>query len=178
MREIPKKNYIIFSFIVILSVIICLYIVLLYNRTKHYYENNSILTEILNEIVLQEDFSVENNINNYLVENTNLIIYISSGKNKAIKNFEQEFKKMIIDENIKEDILYINSDNIDYISFMNDFLISYQIQNIEVDLNSLNESPTLISFKEGKINKIYISEEPSLIEMKCILIENGVISND
>ena len=85
---------------------------------------------------------------------------------------------MIIDENIKEDILYINSDNIDYISFMNDFLISYQIQNIDVDLNSLNESPTLISFKEGKINKIYISEEPSLIEMKCILIENGVISND
>ena len=88
MKKIPLKNYIIYSIIVLVTFAISIYIVMLFNRSKEYYENNSVLADVLYEILPKNNLSVSDNLNNYLLENSNLIIYISSGKDKDIKELE------------------------------------------------------------------------------------------
>lgn len=76
MKKIPLKNYIIYSIIVLVTFAISIYIVMLFNRSKEYYENNSVLADVLYEILPKNNLSVSDNLNNYLLENSNLIIYI------------------------------------------------------------------------------------------------------
>ena len=125
MKKIPLKNYIIYSIIILVTFAISIYIVMLFNRSKEYYENNSVLADVLYEILPKNNLSVSDNLNNYLLENSNLIIYISSGKDKDIKEFENSFKSYIIENNLKKDIIYIDSNDIKKSNFIEDLFNNY-----------------------------------------------------
>ena len=76
------KNYFILGIIIASSIFIVLYINKLYLSTKN---NDNILNGFIKEIKTQE-------IDNYIIENPNFIIYLGY-KNNDNKSFEKKFKK-------------------------------------------------------------------------------------
>lgn len=176
MRKVPRKNYIICLIILFVTVLICLYLVALYNQSKQYYATNSALTDVLSEIVLENTLSIEENLDNYLIENSDLIVYISSGKNTKIKDFELEFKKFVVNNSLQGKIIYINSDTVGSKNFIQQ--IKNQYGNESLGNVEYPDKPLLILFKSGKICNIYNKNQPSVYDINWFLIENGVISND
>lgn len=165
-RDIPLKNYLILLVVAIVTVLIVFYLGSWYNASKEYYKNNSILSEYLSEIKGDE-------INSYLVDNPEVVIYYASSKDETIKSFENEFKKLIEQNEIKDEIIYINSkdENNNLISNLNS-ISDKQIDSIII--------PNLIYIKEGKISKILYSKETEINkrDVRNFLIKCGVITND
>ena len=157
---------------------ISIYIVMLFNRSKEYYENNSVLADVLYEILPKNNLSVSDNLNNYLLENSNLIIYISSGKDKNIKEFENSFKSYIIGNNLKNDIIYIDSNDIKKSNFIEDLFNNYASNDVILSNKPTIKYPTLIIFKNGKIINVYNEKIPNLYSVKIFLMTNGVEIND
>ena len=178
MKKIPLKNYIIYSIIVLVTFAISIYIVMLFNRSNEYYENNSVLADVLYEILPKNNLSVSDNLNNYLLENSNLIIYISSGKDKDIKEFENSFKSYIIENNLKNDIIYIDSNDIKKSNFIEDLFNNYASNDVILSNKPTIKYPTLIIFKNGKIINFYNEKIPNLYSVKIFLMTNGVEIND
>ncbi len=165
-RDIPLKNYIILLIISILTVILVLYLASWYNTSKEYYKNNSILSEYLSELKVDE-------IDSYLIDNPEIVIYYASAKDETIKEFEKEFKKLIQDNEISDEIIYIDSskeENTDIISKIN------SISNKKIDLLV---NPSLICIKEAKIDNILDSNEIKLNkrDVRNFLIKSGIITN-
>ena len=177
MRKIPLKNYIIYMVVVIVTVAISFYIVALFNQNKEYYENNSILKDILSEIIIKKDLTINENFDNYLLEKSDLIVYISSGKNKNIKSFENEFKKYVIEHKLEDDIVYINLDNTnkDFVTdFLHIFSSNEELKNYQINI----KQPIFIVFKDGKIRNVYNEKDGSIYKVNLFFIETGVVVND
>lgn len=178
MRKIPLKNYIIYSVIVVITVLLALYVTLLFKKSKEYYENNSVMKDILNEILPQDNLDINENLKNYLLENSDLVIYISSGKDKNIKDFENEFKNYIVDKKIEEDLVYIDYNNVKKTDFINQLISNYSDTENISDYSIVPSSPILIIFNEGRISSIYNKENPNVYEINWFLVGNGVVEND
>ncbi|MCM1370686.1 MAG: hypothetical protein NC181_02190 [Clostridium sp.] len=175
MRQIPKKNYIIFLIVIITSVVICIYLTALYNNYKTYKYSISTLSNILREIVPSENMSNIDNLDNYLRENSNIIIYISVLENEETKQFEKEFYDFIVKNKLDKSIVYIDIDNINYKEFMMQLQNHYSKDTIYQDYNN---NPTLIIFKNGLISDIYNDNFISVEQVNNLFIRNGVIYND
>lgn len=143
MREVPFKNYIILSFVVLLTVLGTFYLRGWYNASKEYYASNSVMTKIVREIKVEE-------ISNYTLENQKFIIYISSGMNSELKDFEDDFKNLVQKLDIQDDILYLNLDNT---TGVYDVLENFASDDTVKDL--IKESPASIyMFNNGKITSV------------------------
>lgn len=81
MKRIPLKNYFILGIILVSSIFIVLYINKLYLSTKN---NDNILNGFIKEIKTQE-------IDNYIIENPNFIIYLGY-KNNVISHLKKSLK--------------------------------------------------------------------------------------
>ena len=68
------------------------------------------MTKVVKEIKSEE-------ISNYILENQRFILYVSSGQNSQIKDFEDEFKNLIQNLDINDDVLYMNLDGVNTGSF-------------------------------------------------------------
>ena len=97
MKRIPLKNYFILGIILASSIFIVLYINKLYLSTKN---NDNILNGFIKEIKTQE-------IDNYIIENPNFIIYLGY-KNNDNKSFEKKFKKLVTKYDLQKDIVFID----------------------------------------------------------------------
>ena len=93
-KEIPYKNYIILILVFLATIVAVFYVRDWYNTTKAYYAQNSVMTKVIREIKSEE-------ISNYILENQRFILYVSSGQNSQIKDFEDEFKNLIQNLDIK-----------------------------------------------------------------------------
>ena len=113
-----------------------------------------------------------------MLENSNLIIYISSGKDKDIKEFENSFKSYIIENNLKNDIIYIDSNDIKKSNFIEDLFNNYASNDVILSNKPTIKYPTLIIFKNGKIINVYNEKIPNLYSVKIFLMTNGVEIND
>ena len=85
-KEIPLKNYILLSIVLILTIVVVIYFFL----WKNTYEKNKLQTPILDDYLLVINY---NELNNYLVENKDAIIYVSKLNDESIRLFENKFKK-------------------------------------------------------------------------------------
>ena len=102
---------------------------------------------------------------------------MSSGKNKNIKSFENEFKHYIINHKFENDIFYINLDNVDknfVNSFIDEFNSDEELKNYEIDI----KQPMIIIFEDGKIYNIYNEKNQSIYNINLFFIETGVVIND
>ena len=87
-RKIPVKNYFILAIVVLLTVVLAFYMRDWYNTSKEYYAQNSVMTKVVREIKSEE-------ITNFTLENQKFILYVSSGQNVELKNFENDLKDLI-----------------------------------------------------------------------------------
>ena len=157
MKRIPLKNYFILGIILASSIFIVLYINKLYLSTKN---NDNILNGFIKEIKTQE-------IDNYIIENPNFIIYLGY-KNNDNKSFEKKYKKLVTKYDLQRDIVFIDINQFNDVAF-NEFCNKYAGE-------LLNKDSSLIIIDNQKvIDVLDITKENSDIELvKMFFKKNGV----
>ena len=137
----PLKNYLIYVVLIIITVLLTLFF------SKSYLKDNgqkSILYSYISEIKT-DDFE------QFMTENPDAIIYISSIQNDNNIGFEKKLKKKIDSLNIKENVVFINKETVDS-NFLNLLRESYGL-----NLN-INESSLIIINDNVVINCIYVDD--------------------
>ena len=104
-RIVPTRNYIILGILIIATVVLTFYFVSWYEASKEYRQNNSVIADILPKITIED-------IDNYLLDNPNTVIYMASSTDENIKDFEKQFKKLLVQEEISDSIVYIDTNSI------------------------------------------------------------------
>lgn len=170
-KKIPTKNYVVLAVIVLITVTCVFYARSWYITTKEYYAKNSVMLDIVNEIHPEE-------INNYTLENPKFILYISSGQNGEIKNFEKSFKKVVSKEGLQSSILYLNSDTAnteDLKKILNKAAANDKIKN---KINS-SDLVSMYVFENGKITQAIVNADRlTSKQIKVLLKKYGMIEND
>ena len=154
-KVIPVKNYIYLFIIIIVTVLIVFYFYLWYLTYEESKLNNQIMDRYLQVINYNE-------LSNYVDENNNAFIYVSVLEDKKIRDFELEFKKLIIDSsNLKKEILYLD------------------LTEIYNNKNLINV-PCILVFKNGVLSQIYDIKENNydITKIKTFLEEEGIDLND
>lgn len=168
-KNIPLRNYIILAAILIVTIILVIYFYMWYGN----YENTKLTSPIMDEYLQVINY---NELNDYLVENKNSVIYVSVLDSKEIRNFEIKFKKFIKDNSLNNSILYL-----DLTEELKDNKITKEIKS-KYNLNNtdITKVPSIIIFKDGNIASIYnIKEENyNINKLSTYLEEEGVIDSD
>lgn len=134
-KEIPFKNYIILAVILIFTILLVVY---LFNW-QSVYQKNKLQEPILDKYLMVINY---NELDDYLVENKEAIVYVSVLNDEKIRMFENKFKNIIIKNDLNNKILYLNLTN----------------ESVEINKkypSNLSEVPTLIIFDEGKVVESY-----------------------
>lgn len=143
-REIPLKNYIILGLVVLLTLGLVYYFYLWYITYEESKLNETIIDRYLEVINYNE-------LNDYIVENRNAMIYTSVLEDNNIRKFEIKFKNIVVKNALKDKILYMDmtdifKDKIKYTELRN----SYQINNYNI-----TNVPCILVFKDAKLVDIY-----------------------
>lgn len=164
-KEIPLKNYILLSIVLILTIVVVIYFFL----WKNTYEKSKLQTPILDDYLLVINY---NELNNYLVENKDAIIYVSKLNDESIRLFGNKFKNIINKNNLNNKILYL------------DLTEELKENNIVKEINKkygkeMTEVPTIVIIKDGKISSSYnIKENKYNIKLLEKYLEKEDVIND
>lgn len=134
-KEISFKNYIILAVILIFTILLVVY---LFNW-QSIYQKNKLQEPILDKYLMVINY---NELDDYLVENKEAIVYVSVLNDEKIRMFENKFKNLIIKNDLNNKVLYLNLTN----------------ESVEINkkyLSNLSDVPTLIIFDEGKVVESY-----------------------
>ena len=165
-KKIKAKNYIILGLILVLTIIAVFYARSWYLETKSYYATNSVILDVVKEIN-------EDEIGNYTLENPKFILYVASGENANIKEFEKEIKHIIVEKELENNFLYLNIDNNDKNELK--ALASSKVISDKIDIDS---QVSMYIIENGKINKTIINaEELTSKQIKSLFQKYGVIDN-
>ena len=138
-KEVPNKNYI----IVVTVFMACFVLIILgaswYKGYKDYEFNKPLIAETITEINTKE-------IDNYLTENTDTLIYIGDPGDKNSKKIEKKLKDFINENNLKDKMVYINLSKVGNVdTFLSDLNQKYSIN------KNITKYPAVIIIKNGKI---------------------------
>lgn len=103
-KEIPFKNYIILSILLIITIMLVIY---LFNLQK-IYNQNKLQEPILDKYLMIINY---NELDDYLTENKDAIVYVSILKDEKVRIFENKFKNVIVNNSLNNKILYLNLTN-------------------------------------------------------------------
>lgn len=101
LREISKKNYVYVILITIATCLALLYLVNWYNLRNGEITTTSVISEAVTEVNFSE-------IDNYLLENPYIMLYITDFENLENQNFEKEFANYIKKYELNSKIIYID----------------------------------------------------------------------
>lgn len=140
-KEIPLKNYIILSLVLIITIIIVIYLFMWHST----YEKNKLQVPILDSYLMVINY---NELDNYLVENKDAIIYATVLNNIEIRNFEVKFRNLIEKNSLNNNILYLD--------LTEELSNSSTKEILKAKYNSeITEVPSIIIFKDGVVKDIY-----------------------
>lgn len=135
-KDIPKKNYFILGIILIISCILVYYINAWYSLYQYEKRGNSPITTYMEIINYNE-------VENYIAENSDAIIYISKSNNLKIRKFEEDNEKLFKKLELNYNILYMDAKYVN-----KDLKIKYNV----------NEYPTILFFKNKRLVNKYVLE--------------------
>ena len=143
-RTIPIKNYLILEVILILTLGLVYYFYLWYITYEESKLNETIMDRYLEVINYNE-------LNDYIIENRNAMIYTSVLEDNNIRKFEIKFKNTIVRNSLKEKLLYMDmtdifKDKIKYTELRN----TYQVNDYNI-----TDVPCILVFKDAKLVDIY-----------------------
>ena len=159
-REVPKKNYIYLCLILLGSILFLIYLYTWYET----YNENKLNTSIMDEYLTVINY---NELDNYIIENKNAVIYVSILGNEDINKFEKKFKNLISENNLKNDILYLDISNEN---------IREATKKLSIDKNL----PYLVVYTNGVITDTYSIDDNNYSNDKIEKYLNriGAINND
>ena len=135
-KDIPKKNYFILGIILIISCILVYYINAWYSLYQYEKRGSSPITTYMEIINYNE-------VENYIAENSDAIIYVSKSNNLKIRKFEEDNEKLFKKLELNYNILYMDAKDVN-----KDLKIKYNV----------NEYPTILFFKNKRLVNKYVLE--------------------
>ena len=159
-KNIPTKNYIYLFIILLGSILFLIYIYTWYET----YNENKLNTSIMNKYLTVINY---NELDNYISENQDAVIYVSILGNEQINRFEKNFKNMVVDNNLKNSILYLDLTNENRTT---------ATEKLKIDENF----PYLVVYTNGKITDTYSIVKNNYSNKKIIKYLNriGVTEDD
>ena len=160
LREVPKKNYFYLALILLGTMLLLIYLYKWYET----YNDSRLHTNIMGEYLTVINY---NELDNYIIENKNAVIYVSILGNEDINKFEKKFKSIIAENNLKNDILYLD---------ISDENIASATKKLNIDENL----PYLVVYTNGVITDTYSINDNNYSNSKVEKYLNriGVIDND
>ena len=157
-KDIPKKNYFILGVILIISCILVYYINAWYSLYQYEKRGNSPITTYMEIINYNE-------VENYIAENSDAIIYVSKSNNLKIRKFEEDNEKLFKKLELNYNILYMDAKDVN-----KDLKIKYNV----------NEYPTILFFKNKRLVNKYVLELDNInySDMKNIIDYSNGENND
>ncbi len=147
-RKIPKKNYTTFSLIIIVTLLTAIVCFVAYNNKKEYERSIPVLRGHSKEIEI-------NNLDSYLAENEDVLLYIGMPDNDESRALEDELIDVIDDNNL--DVIYLNIKDVENLEkFYADFNKKYS-KGIDV-----SNYPAFLIIKNGKIADLVQRKERKL----------------
>ena len=146
MKKIPKKNYIILVLIILATLFLVFFIRDRYISKKEY---NSMTNERIDFI-----FEIkEDELESYLMENREVVIYMASSSDNNVVNFEYELKQYVKEEQLGKEVVYINLNNVSE-DFFDKFKDKYFSVNLKASKTELIKQPNMLIVENGKVVSI------------------------
>ena len=163
-REIAFKNYIILALVLIITIIVVIYFFMWYSSK----EKSKLELPILDDYIMPINY---NELNDYIVENKDAVIYTSVLNDVNIRLFENKFKNVIVKNNLNSSILYLDLTN--EIKDNNVLLKMKKKYGTKVDI------PSVMVFRDGVLTDVYnIKEDNYNIKKLEKYLEKEVVIND
>lgn len=169
MRKIKPVNYVILAIIFVATIALVLFLKKVYEQKQNYDTNTNERMNILYEIK-------EDDLKSYLLENSEVVIYMSYASDETLNEFENAFKNYIADQEISKDIVYLNLDTVSSVFYKN-----LQEKYFNADLKTkklMLEQPNLLAVENGQIKSILYETKHTIAigEVKSFLRENQVVT--
>lgn len=169
-NQVPLRNYIILILIAIVTILLVFFFTKSYQEQAQYdTQNNNIMT-FLSEIKVEE-------FDNYIQENHDVMVYLSSSIDNFDAEYEKDLKKYITKKNLIKDFVYLDTSNLGadfYERLKTDYLSKkLQKQNIHLD-----QDPTLLIIKNQKISYVFHSNKLNIRDTEKFIQENWVKDHD
>lgn len=153
-KKIPLKNYIILGIICVVTFILVFYLVDIYkNRVKYNNENKNVMS-FLSEIKEEE-------LNNYISENHDTMIYISSTDDVQNRKYETKLKKYVTKKNLTKNMVYLNVTDLD-VDFLNYLKNNYFNDELKGAYTNVITVPNVFIIRDERIVKVLNKEKSQL----------------
>ena len=168
MREIPKKNYIIFAFVIVVSIGIILYCMRWYTMSQSVDKSN-VMDGVVSELKSDE-------LSSYLLDNPNVIVYLAPSDSDENKSLEDELQNLIVSKNLTNEFIYLDSSLITDNRIYEDYGERYLSETLKNQSIDLSVTPNLWYFRDGKITDVMntVSRKSSIQDVEYFLEKNGV----
>ena len=167
-RKIPVKNYIILGIVILITLLILYY----FYCWVDVYKESKINIPILDKYMIVINY---NELDNYIVENPDTIVYVSVLEDEKIREFEKELKNKYREKEIDNEILYMNiTDDIKNNDIKDDMIEKFSINGIDV-----TDVPSVLVFSDGKLDSIYsVSDNDYDIDKFLVYINSIELERD
>lgn len=159
LRPIPVKNYVYLCLVIVATFLILYYVYLWYDAYSKEKLNKGILNDYLTVINYNE-------LDDYIIENKNAVIYVSKLGDEDINRFEKSFKNVIVDNNLKNLILYLDISDVD----------DKVYDKLKIDSNL----PYIVVYTDGEITNTYsvVKYKYNTKKLEKYLNRIGIIEDD
>jgi len=159
-RVIPRKNYIYLGLVLIISFMILFYADMWYCSYRDSLLNVCVLNDHLDVINFNE-------IDDYIVENKDALVYVSVLGDEKINDFELKFINTIKDYGLRDLILYMD-------------VSGYDQKVVARKFDSDYDYPYVVVYTNGNITDVYSISDNSYSSKKFIKYLNriGVLESD
>jgi len=151
MRKIPLKNYIILFLICVITFLLTIYLRNLYLDKKEY-ENNSNSRMGFLQTIREEE------LNTFITENRDFILYISNADDDSLEEYEISLKEKIVDNDYTKEIIYLSTETVN-----SEILNKYVDGKFEVEM-----LPIILAISDGKIIDVMYPEKTDYNVQKTI----------
>ncbi len=168
LRKIPVKNYIILGVVIVVTMLILYY----FYMWVDVYKESKINIPIMDKYMTVINY---NELDDYIVENPDTIVYVSVLENDDIREFEKKFKNKYKIDLIENDILYMNiTDDISDKSLKDRMVSKYFVNGLNI-----TDVPCVLVFKNGMLKSIYsVKENGYDIDRFTIYLNNILLEGD
>ncbi len=137
-RKISIKNYLILALIFLVATAITLYLCNVYNVYQDMKLEIPVIRGTLSEITSEE-------LEHYVSENPTNLIYICTANDERCRNYEKGLKKLINNEELQNEIVYLNISAEEKVNFVKSYNEKYTSR-----VKLTEQFPALVALEEGK----------------------------
>lgn len=150
MREISKKNYLILVLVILATLFLIFFIREKYLVIKEYESMTNERIDFIFEVKEEE-------LDSYLMENSDVVIYMASSSDDTIANFELELKDYILEQQLGKEVVYINLNNVSD-NFLEELEEKYFSVNLKASKLKLINQPNMVIVENRRVVSVMYND--------------------